>query len=315
MATQATDIRTKEKIRAERNALLKKMWMLYVFFLIPAVVLFIFQYVPMWGIIIAFKDYRIARGILGSDWNNFEHFRMLFTNPYFGRIFRNTVLISFYRVIFGFPAPILLAMLMNEVMNIKFKRIVQSISYLPHFMSWVVLSGILIEILSPQRGIIGYFYSLIGQEAPNLLTNPRLFRPMLIATGIWQSVGWGTIVYLAAISSIDPSMYESAAMDGANRFQQAVHITLPSLAPVITILFILRLGQILNAGFDQIFNMYNPLVYEVADIIDTYVYRVGLIDRRFAFSTAVGLFKNVVGISLLLATNAVVKRFSDYGIW
>ena len=315
MGTEVTDIRTKARIRAERNALLKKMWMLYIFFLIPAVVLFIFQYVPMWGIIIAFKDYRIARGILGSDWNNFEHFRMLFTNPYFGRIFRNTVLISFYRVIFGFPAPILLALLMNEVMNIKFKRIVQSISYLPHFMSWVVLSGILLEILSPQRGIVGYFYSLIGQEAPNLLTNPRLFRPMLIATGIWQSVGWGTIVYLAAISSIDPSMYESAAMDGANRLQQAVHITLPSLAPVITILFILRLGQILNAGFDQIFNMYNPLVYEVADIIDTYVYRVGLIDRRFAFSTAVGLFKNVVGISLLLATNAVVKRFSDYGIW
>jgi putative aldouronate transport system permease protein len=252
---------------------------------------------------------------MGSDWNNFEHFKMLWTNPYFGRIMRNTVVISFYRVLFGFPAPLVLALLINEVDNMFTKRVIQSISYLPHFMSWVVLASIMFEVLSPQRGVIAKIADMIGKDPPFVFTNPRLFRPMLIGTGIWQSVGWGTIVYLAAISGIDPSMYESATIDGANRLQKAAYITLPSLVPVMTILFILRLGAILNAGFDQIFNMYNPLVYKVADIIDTYVYRVGLIERKYDFSTAVGLFKNVIGVALLLTTNAIIKRFSDYGIW
>jgi putative aldouronate transport system permease protein len=288
---------------------------LYGFFLIPALLLFIFHYIPIYGIIIAFKDFQVTRGVFRSPWNNLEHFRTLFANPYFARIMRNTVIISVYRTVFGFPAPILLALLINEIGSMPLKRIIQSISYLPHFMSWVVLGSILMEILSPQRGILAYVYTLLGFEPPNLLTNARLFRPMLIVTGIWKDVGWGTVVYLAAISSVDPGLYESAAIDGANRFRQAIHITLPSITAVITILFILRIGQILNAGFDQIFNLYNPLVYEVCDVIDTYVYRVGLIDRQFDFSTAVGLFKNVVGVALLLSTNAIIKRFSEYGIW
>ena len=302
-------------VKREKWNRFKKMRLLYLFFAISALFYIIFHYIPMYGVVIAFKDYRISKGILGSSWNNFEHFKMLFGGLFFIRIMKNTLLISFYRLIFGFPAPILLALLINEVGNMPFKRITQSISYLPHFMSWVVLAGIMIEIFSPQRGVIGYIYTLLGKDPPNLLTNIRLFRPILIITGIWKEVGWGTVIYLAAISSIDPGLYESAAIDGSSRFQRAVYITIPSIVPVITILFILSLGRILNAGFDQIFNLYCPLVYEVSDIIDTYVYRVGLIDRRFDFSTAVGLFKNVIGVMLLLGTNAVIRRFSEYGIW
>ena len=182
-------------------------------------------------------------------------------------------------------------------------------------MSWVVLAGIIVEILSPQRGIVGYLYALAGEEAPNMLLNRRFFRPMLIGTGIWQGIGWGSIIYLAALTGINPALYESATVDGANRFQMAVHISIPALIPVMTILLILSLGRILNAGFDQIFNLYNPVVYEVADIIDTYVYRVGILERKYGFSAAVGLFKNVVGFILVFGTNFVVKRFSEYGIW
>ena len=304
-----------ESLRLERHRRARRMSMLYVFFLIPGVLLLVFKYVPMYGVIIAFKDFRIGSGIWGSPWNNFDHFLLAFTNPYFARILRNTIVISLLRIVFGFPAPIILALLINELRWMPFKRTIQSISYLPHFMSWVVLAGMMFEILSPQRGIVGYVYSLLGREAPNLLASTALFRPMLIGTQIWKEVGWGTVIYLAAIAGIDPQLYESANIDGANRLQRALHITVPSLIPVIIILFILRIGDMLDAGFDQIFNMYNPLVYEVADIVDTYVYRVGLIDRRYDFSAAVGLFKNVVGVILLIGTNMVVRRYSEYGIW
>ena len=310
-----TELRTTEQIRTERHKLLKQMRLLYLFLLAPIALLVIFRYIPIYGVILAFKDYRVKLGITRSPWNNFEHFKMLFVNPYFGRIMRNTVIISFYRIVFGFPAPILLALLINEIGGMTAKRVIQSISYLPHFMSWVVLSGILVEVLSPQRGLLGYLYGLMGREAPSLLTSARLFRPMLIGTGIWKETGWGTVIYLAAISSIDPELYESASIDGAGRLKRVIYITLPSIIPVITILFILRVGNILEAGFDQIFNMYNPLVYEVADIIDTFVYRVGLIERKYEFSTAVGLFKNVIGVILLLSVNAIIRRFSEYGIW
>jgi len=291
------------------------MWMLYLFFLVPAVLLFIFRYIPIYGIVIAFQDFRIGRGIMGSPFNNFAHFKNFFEGPFFFRLMRNTLVISFLKLGFGFPAPIILALLINELRNMSFKRTIQSISYLPHFMSWVVLAGILIEVISPQRGILGYVYSLFGATAPNLLAEPRLFRGLLVGTEIWKEVGWGTVIYLAAMSGINPELYESAQIDGANRLQSALHVTIPSLAPVITILFILRLGDILDAGFDQIFVLYNPLVYEVADIIDTYVYRVGLQQRQLDFSAAVGLFKNVVGVILLLTANVVIKRFSEHGIW
>ena len=288
---------------------------LYLLFLFPAVSLLIFRYLPIYGIVIAFKDFSIYKGIWGSEWIGFTNFKFFFESMYFWRILRNTVVISLMRLLFGFPAPILLALLINEMGNMKLKKIVQSLSYLPHFMSWVVLASIITEILSPQRGIVAYVYTLFGATPPNFLIDTNAFRPMLVATGIWREIGWGTVIYLAALAGIDPELYESAAIDGANRVRMAVHITLPCLVPVMTIIFILRLGRILNAGFEQILNLYNPLVYEVADIIDTFVYRIGLLERRYDFGAAVGLFKNVIGISLVLGSNAIIRKFNEYGIW
>ena len=302
-------------LRSEKWRRAKRMYALYLLFLVPLVILIIFRYVPIYGLSIAFVDYRYAKGMLGSPWNNFEHFRQLFANPYFARLFRNTVIISVLKLVFGFPAPIILALIINEVQSATFKRTVQSISYLLHFLSWVVLSGIIIEMLSPQRGIVGYIYTLLGMEAPVILYSQGLFRPMLVVTAMWQGVGWGAVIYLAAIAGINPELYESATVDGANRLQMAVRITVPSLIPVIVVLFILNLGYLMEAGFDQILNLYNPLVWEVADIIDTFVYRKGILDRQYDYATAVGLFKSLVGVCLLVAANMIIRRFSEYGIW
>ena len=293
----------------------KKMWILYIMLIAPVAVIFVFKYMPMYGILLAFKDYKIRDGIWNSSWNNFAHFKMLFQSYNFIRVMRNTLIISLQRIVFGFPAPIIFAFMLNEITHLRYKKIVQTISYLPHFISWVVLGGIISEVLSPQRGIVNYIITSFGGEPIYFLTSKTLFRPILILTSIWQSVGWSSIIYLASLAAINPNLYEAAEMDGANRVQKAWHISLPSILPVVTIMFILRLGHILDAGFDQIFNLYNPLVYEVSDIIDTYVYRVGIIDARYDFTTAVGLFKNVIGITLILITNKIVKSYSEYGIW
>ena len=315
MPASAVDIQLRDNLRRERWSRVRRMRLLYLSLLPALLLLLVFNYVPIYGIVIAFKNFQASRGILGSPWNNFENFEVLFGSFQFQRVMRNTVIISLQRIVFGFPAPILLALIINEFANSWWKKGIQSITYLPHFISWVVMAGILVEILSPQRGIIGYLYTVLGRDAPLLLTNQNVFRPILIATDVWKEVGWGSVIYLAAISSIDPTMYDVARIDGAGRVRQATSITLPSLLPVITILFILRLSGILNAGFDQIFNLYNELVYEVADIIDTYMYRVGILSQEFEFATAAGLFKNVVGVALIVLVNAVIRRFSDHGIW
>ena len=315
MRASTVDIQIRDNLRRERWSRVRRMRLLYLSMLPALLLLFVFNYVPIYGIVIAFKNFQASRGILGSPWNNFENFEVLFGSFQFQRVMRNTVIISVQRIVFGFPAPILLALIINEFANSWWKKGIQSITYLPHFISWVVMAGILVEILSPQRGIIGYLYTVLGRDAPLLLTNRDVFRPILIATDVWKEVGWGSVIYLAAISSIDPTMYDVARIDGAGRVRQATAITLPSLLPVITILFILRLSGILNAGFDQIFNLYNELVYEVADIIDTYMYRVGILSQEFEFATAAGLFKNVVGVALIVLVNAVIRRFSDHGIW
>ena len=315
MRASAVDIQIRDNLRRERWSRVRRMRLLYLSMLPALLLLLVFNYLPMYGIVIAFKNFQASRGILGSPWNNFENFEFLFGSFQFQRVMRNTVIISLQRIVFGFPAPILLALIINEFANSWWKKGIQSITYLPHFISWVVMAGILVEILSPQRGIIGYLYTVFGRDAPLLLTNQDVFRPILIATDVWKEVGWGSVIYLAAISSIDPTMYDVARIDGAGRVRQATAITLPSLLPVITILFILRLSYILDAGFEQIFNLYNPLVYEVADIIDTYVYRVGILSQEFEFATAAGLFQNVVGVALIVLVNAVIRRFSDHGIW
>ena len=284
--------------------------------LVPAVALLIvFKYVPMYGVGIAFVDYNIVKGILGSAWNNFKWFEWIFNDHFFWRVLRNTVILSLLRLALGFPAPILLALLLNEVRNTSFKRSVQSISYLPHFLSWVVLGGIIKELLSMQRGVVPYLMTVVGLEPINFLTNIPTFRALLVATGIWQGIGWGSIIYLAALSGIDPELYESATVDGANRLQMALRVTLPALAPIMMILFLLQLGNILEQGWDQIFNLYNDVVVSVSDVFETLVYRSGIEGPRYSYATAINLFQNVVGFALLMLANQIVRRRNEYAIW
>ena len=309
----------RRRLRAETWQRAKQMRLLYLLFLLPLAIFVIFHYFPIYGNIIAFKDFRIGRGYWGSRWIGLQHFEDFFRNPFAWRIIRNTVVISGLKLLWGFPAPILLALLVNELTSQPFKRTVQTVSYLPHFMSWVILATILREILSPQSGPIAQIAIWLGQEPPDVLQTSSLFRPMLIVTEIWKEMGWQSVIYLAALSSIDPELYESSTVDGANRVQGAIHITLPSLLPVITILAILAVGSLLNAGFDQIFNLYNSVVYEVADIIDTFVYRraFGLEGglHQYDYAAAVGLFKSVMAVLLILGTHKIARRLTGQGIW
>ena len=304
--------------RIRRRLTLERAWRMRHFYvlLVPAVVLLIvFKYVPMYGVGIAFVDYNIVRGVLGSTWNNFKWFDWVFTDPFFWRVLRNTVILSLLRLALGFPAPILFALLLNEVRNTSFKRSVQSISYLPHFLSWVVLGGIIRELLSTQRGVVPYVMAAVGLEPINFLTNIPTFRALLVVTGIWQGIGWGSVIYLAALSGIDPELYESATVDGANRLQMALRVTLPALTPVMTILLLLQLGNILEQGWDQIFNLYNDVVVSVSDVFETLVYRSGIEGAKYSYATAINLFQNVVGFALLILTNQIVRRRSEYAIW
>ncbi|GAA3403397.1 ABC transporter permease [Paenibacillus hodogayensis] len=289
----------------------------YLFLLLAPVLIWyaIFAYGPIYGIQLAFKEYRILEGITGSPWVGMANFNYLFyASPDFWTVLANTLRLSLYHIIFGFPAPIILALLFNEVRYTKFKRITQTLTYLPHFLSWVVLSGILFIILSPTTGVVNFMMQKVGLEPIYFLGNSHYFRFTLVVSAIWKEVGWGTIIYLAALASIDPQQYEAAVIDGANRWKQTLHITLPGLLPAIAIMFILRIGGILDAGFDQVLNLYTPGVYSVADIIDTYVYRMGLTQMQFSMTTAVGLFKNVIAFALVLMTNYLVKRTGQEGL-
>jgi len=302
------------------SRLLKEVWKNrhYYILLLPAILFFIlFHYVPMAGVSLAFKQFSYANGIWGSEWVGFKHFERLFGSMSFYEILRNTLLISWYRLAFVFVSPIAFALLLNELRHGMYKRFVQTASYLPHFISWVVLGGIIAELLSPSRGVVNTIIGWFGFEPIYFLADPAYFRSVLIVSDIWQSVGWGSIIYLAAIAGIHPDQYESAAIDGASRWQKTRYITVPSILTTIVILFIFQLGGIMNAGFDQIFNLYNPSVYKVADIIDTYVYRVGLVSTNYDYTTAVGLFKNVVGFLLVVLANIVTSRIreGEYKLW
>jgi putative aldouronate transport system permease protein len=288
---------------------------LYLLLLPGIICLFIFRYIPMYGVVIAFKEYNIFAGIANSPWVGFLQFERLFRNPEFSRILRNTILISAYKLLWGFPAPIILALLLNELKNQRFKKFTQTVLYLPHFISWVIFAGIIVTFLNPTTGVINDIISYFGGRKIDFLANKRMFRSILVITDLYKGVGWGTIVYLAAISNIDPTLYEAAIVDGANRFRQVWHITLPSIRSVVVILLILSLGNILNAGFEQIFLLYNPLVYEVADIIDTFVYRRGLVESNYSLGAAAGLFKNVVALILIWSANHIVKSFGEDGLW
>lgn len=288
---------------------------LYLLLLPGLVYMIIFKYVPMYGLVIAFKDYNILAGVMDSPWVGFLQFERLFRGPDFTQIFQNTIIISTLKIIWGFPAPIILALLLNELKNIYFKRFTQTIIYLPHFISWVIFAGIITIFLNPVDGFVNYLTTAFGGKPIGFLTEPAYFRSILVVTDIYKEIGWGTIIYLAAMSGVDPSLYEASVMDGATKYRQMWHVTLPSIRPVIIILLILSLGNILEAGFMQIFLLYNPLVMSVGDVIDTYVYRRGIVDASYSLGAAAGLFKSIIALILIVAANRIVKWFGEDGLW
>ena len=284
--------------------------------LIPGILFFlVFCYGPMYGLVIAFQDFYPLRGISGSDFVGLKHFRELFTNPFFLSVLRNTLIISFYKLLICFPAPIIFCLALNEIKSHGFKKVVQSISYLPHFISWVVVSGIFLEFLSPSRGPINIILKNLGFEPIFFVADPRYFRAVLVITDMWKSVGWGSIVYLAAITNVDPALYEAAEMDGAGRIKQIIHVTLPAIMPIITVMFIMESGKILNDSFQQVYNFLTPTTYGVGDVISTFVYRMGIQNMQYSFTTAVDLFKNTISFILVVLTNAIARKTSDYGLW
>lgn len=284
--------------------------------MIPSVImLIIFKYVPMYGVTIAFKDFKLRQGILGSPWVGFAVFEKVFSMPVFWTAFKNTAILGFMNLVIGFPLPVILALLLNEIRHERYKKVLQTISYLPHFVSWITLSGLFIQLLSPSTGPVAGLFRLVGAEPYYFMGEVSTFRWVLVATGAWKGVGWGSIVYLAALSGVDQEMYEAALIDGANRFQRVWYITLPSILPTITIMLILRAGSILADNFDQIYNMSNSAMYEVANVLGVYTYELGLKNMRYAESTAVSLFLNVISLALVLLTNWVSTKVNDYGIW
>lgn len=275
---------------------------------------FIFRYLPMGGLLIAFKDYDIFRGIWDSPWVGLDIFREVFSSSDFKDVLVNTLLISVYKLVFGFPVPIILALLLNEMRVQLFKRISQTVLYLPHFISWVVIGGIMLTLLSPNYGIAGDIMRFFGVEPFNLLGSRDYFRSILVISDIWRNAGWGTIIYLAALTQVDPTLYEAAVVDGANKWKQTWHVTLPAISHVVILLLILEIGRIMNVGFEQILILQNPLVRDISDVFETYVYRVGIQRGEYSFTAALDFFKSVVAAVLIIAAHRFSKRLGQEGL-
>jgi putative aldouronate transport system permease protein len=274
---------------------------------------FIFCYAPMGGILIAFKNYKPTLGVFGSPWVGFKYFEQFFTSYFFGRLIRNTLLINLYDLLIGFPAPIILALLFNELASSKLRRVAQTVTYLPHFISQVVICGILLNFLA-SNGLFNQIIKLFGGQPAPFLQDPAYFRTIFVGSGIWQGVGYGTILYLSALSGVDKQLLDAAAIDGCNRFRRVWHVTLPAISPTIIIMLILRVGSMMNVGFEKIILLYNPSLYETADVISSFVYRYGLLEGNFGYSTAVGLFNSVINFALLILVNHISKRVSEISL-
>jgi len=322
MATRSTELKQDDAplplsasgiSRNRYIANIRKHWMLYLMILPGILFYIIFKYVPLAGSVIAFQDYQIFKGILGSPWVGLDNFGFIFTYQDFYNVLRNTAVIALYQLLFGFPAPILLALLFNEIRLMLAKRVVQSLFYLPHFLSWVVVGGIVFELLSSQ-GVVNAVRGWLGYEPILFMQEAGYFRTIVVLSSIWKEVGWGTIIYLAAIAGINPNLYEAAVMDGAGRWKQTIHITLPTMFPTILVLFLLQIGNFLELGFDQIFNLLTPMTYSVGDIIETYVYRAGVLQGQYSMTTAIGLFQSVIGFILLWIFNRLARK-TDQGLW
>ena len=283
--------------------------------IIPIIAYFIiFYYAPMYGAVIAFKNFSPARGILGSEWVGLAHFRDFFTGSYFWRVLKNTLVISLSSLLFSFPSAIIFALLINELRTKWFKKTVQTITYMPHFISLVVMCGLVTEFTSAD-GLINDIIVFFGGERSTLLNRPECFVPIYVLSGLWQNLGWDSIIYLAALAGVDQELYEAAYLDGAGRLRQTISITIPGIMPTIVIMFILAVGGILNLGYEKIILLYSPATYDTADIISSFVYRKGLTEMQFSYSTAVGLFNSVVSFALVMSTNAICRKFGDAGLW
>ncbi|MEA4890003.1 MAG: ABC transporter permease subunit [Clostridiaceae bacterium] len=290
----------------------KFLWLL----VLPGIVYYlIFIYAPMFGLVISFENYSPLRGLLGGPWVGFKWFEQFFSSPFFGRLMRNTILLNVFSLLWGFPAPIIFALMINEVRSRPYKKIAQTISYLPHFISTVVIVGILSNLLSPNDGLINLFIKAIGGESINFLGQPEWFRTIYIASGIWTDLGWSCIIYLAAIAGIDSSLYEAATVDGANKFKQIFHITIPGIMPTVIILLIMSLGGMFSVGYEKIILLYNTNTYETADVINTYVYRRGVVNAEYSFGTAAGLFQSVINFALVIIVNKISKKLSEVSLW
>jgi len=287
---------------------------LYMMFFLPFMYFLVFHYIPMFGNVIAFQNYNVVTGFIKSPFVGVAHFKEFLTDPYFWKLLRNTLLLNVYGAVFSFPAPIVLALLLNELRLQLFRRFVQSVAYLPHFLSTVVVSGMIVNYLA-YDGVVNRIIEHLGGEQIQFMNDPSWFRTIYIVSDIWQQVGWGTIIYLAALTGIDPQLYEAARMDGAGRFKQIRHVALPGIVPVITILFLLNIGNFLTVGYEKILLLYNGSTYETADVIQTFVYRRGLLGSDLSFASAVGMFQSVVAFILVVGANRLTKRLGGTALW
>jgi putative aldouronate transport system permease protein len=292
-----------------------RQWQLYMMVLLPVIYILIFAYGPMGGVVVAFKDFSIRRGIMGSDWVGLKYFKQFLSTPLFYNLLRNTIIISLYGLIAGFVMPIILALCLNEIKNILFKKTVQMITYFPYFISTVVMVGIVLQMLNLQGGFVNNLITLLGGKPINFMGIPKLWRHIYVWSGVWQNTGYGAIIYIAALSGVDPQLIESAVIDGASRIQRVRHIDLPAIAPTVTIMLILGIGGIMNVGFEKVYLMQNNLNLDVSEIISTYVYKRGLQHYQYSYSTAVGLFNSIVNFILLLIANTVARRIGESSLW
>lgn len=288
----------------------------YILMVLPAVIsVFIFCYIPMYGVLIAFQNYKIGSGILGGEWVGLKHFKEFFQSIYFGRVLKNTFLLGIYSVIWGFPAPLIFALFINEVKNRHIKKVVQTVSYFPHFISVVVLVGMVKNFLDPSNGIVNTFIQAFGGDPVSFMNESGWFRTIYVGSGIWQGFGWSSIIILSALTALDPTMYESAEIDGASRMQRILQITIPNLMPTLAILLIMNLGGVMNASLEKVLLMYHPAIWDVSDVIQTYVYRKGILEGAQSFGTAVGLFNSLVNILLLVISNKAARRLTGSSLW
>lgn len=293
---------------------LKKDWQLYTFLILPIIYLVIFKYIPMFGNVIAFRRFMPGGSIFGEEWVGLHYFKMFIQDEAFWQVFTNTLVLSTLTLILVFPAPIIIALLLNEIKSTKFKKFIQTTSYLPHFLSMVIISGMILQ-LTASNGALNSLIQFFGGEPILFMQDPKWYRPIYIVSEVWQTMGWGAILYLAALTNIDDSLYEAAKIDGANRWKQTIHITIPGILPTIIVLLILNIGNLLSVGFEKILLTYNPLNYETSDVISTYLYRVGLQSSNFSYATAIGLFEAIIGLILVFSANYFSKKYTQNGLW